>query len=261
MGLIPRIIPALLLKSQGLVKTIGFKNPVYLGDPINVVRIFNDKEIDEIVLLDITASVEGKQPNLELLGEVATECFAPMAYGGGIRDLATARQILTLGFEKVVLNTVAFENTAIVRELADTVGSQSVMVSIDVQKSLFGKHAVKSRSGTQPIEGDVVAWAEKFQAAGAGEILLNSIDRDGKMQGYDLALIKRVTQAVDIPVVACGGAGRVEHFKEAVMEGGASAAAAGSLFVFQGVHRAVLISFPDRKILESMFITRQTAGL
>jgi imidazole glycerol-phosphate synthase subunit HisF len=254
MALIPRIIPALLLKGQGLVKTVGFKNPVYLGDPINVVRIFNDKEIDEIVLLDITATAEGKVPNFPLLEEVATECFAPMAYGGGIRDLATARRILALGFEKVVLNSISFENPGFLRELADTVGSQSVVASIDVQKSLLGRYTIKSRSGTKSVEGDVCSWAEKLQKAGAGEILLNSIDRDGKMQGYDLALIRRVSQAVDIPVVACGGAGKAEHLKEAISDGGASAAAAGSLFVFQGVHRAVLISFPERKVLESMFI-------
>jgi cyclase len=253
MALVPRVIPALLLKNQGLVKTIGFKNPVYLGDPINVVRIFNDKEIDEIALLDISASHEGKEPNLELLSEIASECFAPMAYGGGVRDISVAKKILSLGFEKIVVNSVAFEKPDFIKEMAELFGSQSVVVSIDVRKLLLGGYRIMTHGGGREVKGELVEWAQRFQKLGAGEILINSIDRDGQMKGYDVALIRRITEAVDVPVVACGGAANLGDFRKAIVEGGASAVAAGSMFVFQGVHRAVLISFPERARLEEVF--------
>jgi cyclase len=244
----PRLIPALLLKGQGLVKTVKFKDPKYLGDPINIVRIFNDKEVDELIFLDILATPEQRRPAFELLGKITSECFMPMGYGGGIRRLDDVKVLLSLGIEKVILNAVAVENPAFVTEAADYAGSQAVVVSMDVKRGLLGKYEVFIHSGKTATGLDPVRHAQEMERRGAGELFINSIDRDGTMQGYDLDLIRRVTQAVGIPVVACGGAGSVEHLAEAI-RAGASAAAAGSLFVFQGPLRGVLISYPSREEL------------
>lgn len=248
-----RVIPCLLLKNQGLVKTVKFKAPIYLGDPINVVRIFNDKEVDELVLLDITATIEHGKPRVKLISQIASECFMPLAYGGGIRSLEDIRELFGIGIEKVIINSFAVENPSFIREAADQAGSASVVVSIDVKKNLRGKQEVFIHSGTKPTGLDPVKYAQEMEAMGAGELLLNSIDLDGTMDGYDLELIKCVSRAVHIPVVACGGAGSVANLAEAVKEGGASAAAAGSLFVFQGRHRAVLISYPGPQELKKAF--------
>lgn len=247
-----RVIPCLLLRNLGLVKTVKFKDPKYLGDPINVIKIFNEKEVDELVFLDISATVENKRPPLALLVNIASECFMPLGYGGGIRNLEDVKTILNIGVEKVIINSYAVENPDFVRAAADLAGSQSVVVSIDVKRSLLGKYEVYTRSGTRATGLDPIRFAVEMKQRGAGEILLNAIDRDGTMQGYDLELIKRVSMAVDIPVVACGGAGNVQHLGEAVKLGGASAAAAGSMFVFQGPHRAVLISYPTPKELRAV---------
>lgn len=249
----PRIIPALLLKNRGLVKTIKFRDPTYLGDPVNVVRIFNDKEVDELVLLDITATLEGRKPPFKLIAEIAGECFMPLGYGGGLRDVNDAKTILGLGVEKVIINSYLAENLDFLRAAADLAGSASVVASIDVKKNLWGKYEVVTHAGTRPIGKDPVRLAVECEKMGAGEILLNSVDRDGTMQGYDLDLIRRVAGAVSIPLVACGGAGQVADFVTAVREGGASAAAAGSLFVFHGRHRAVLVNFPSPAELEQAF--------
>jgi len=248
-----RVIPCLLLKNQGLVKTVKFKNPTYLGDPINVVKIFNDKEVDELVLLDITATIERRKPNFKLIAQIASECFMPLGYGGGIRFLDDIRQLLTIGLEKVIINSFAVENPSFIEAAADEVGSQSIVVSIDVNKSQQGKREVVLYNGTRGTGLDPVGFAREIAVIGAGEILLNSVERDGTMQGYDIDLITQVSQAVNIPVVACGGAGSIRDLVDAVKRGGASAAAAGSLFVFQGRHRAVLISYPSPKELQSAF--------
>ncbi len=248
-----RVIPCLLLRNMGLVKTQKFKDPVYVGDPINAVRIFNDKEVDELVFLDITATVEGKRPPFDLLAKVAGQCFMPLCYGGGVRSLEDMAQLYSIGIEKVALNTQAVKDASLVRAAADRFGSQSVMVSIDVKKTLFGKYEVVVESGRKRTGLDPVRLAAELQAHGAGELLLNSVDRDGMMEGYDLELIRRVTAAVGIPVVACGGAGKLADLSSAVTAGGASAAAAGSLFVFQMPHRAVLINYPSQRDLESLF--------
>ncbi len=249
----PRVIPALLLRNQGLVKTVKFKHPQYLGDPINIVKIFNDKEVDELMFLDITATLERRSPRFELLERVASEAFMPVGYGGGVRSLEDVKRILGVGIEKVALNSYALENPAFVRAAADFAGSQSIVVSLDVTRSLWGKYEVVSHSGSKPTGRDPVAAAVDMAARGAGELLLNSIERDGTMRGYDLALLKRVSSAVDIPVVACGGARSCEDLVRAVREGGASAAAAGSMFVFHGPHRAVLINYPSPKELDAAF--------
>ena len=248
-----RAIPCLLLKGLGLVKTVRFKDPTYLGDPINIVRIFNDKEVDELVFLDIAATLEDRPPPFRLLEDIASECFMPLGYGGGVRSIDDMRTLFGLGIEKVVINSHAAQAPEFIREASDQFGSQSVIVSIDVKKRWLGGHEVSVRNGTKATGRSPVEWAVEMQTQGAGELLLNSIDRDGMMAGYDLDLIRRVTDAVSVPVVACGGAGNVHHLGQAVREGGASAAGAGSLFVFQGPHRAVLISYPPRAELQQVF--------
>jgi len=249
----PRVIPCLLLRNLGLVKTVKFKNPTYLGDPINIVKIFNDKEVDELMFLDIMATVENKRPPFKLLEKVASEAFMPLGYGGGIRTLEDIKTILGLGIEKVIINSYAVENPAFIRQAADFAGSSSVVVSMDVKKNRWGKYEVFTHSGRKATGLDPVKFAVEMANIGAGELFLNSIDRDGTMQGYDLALTTRVASAVNIPVVACGGAHTVQDLEAAVKQGGASAAGAGSMFVFQGPHRAVLISYPTSQELKTAF--------
>ena len=244
----PRVIPCLLLKNEGLVKTVKFKDPKYLGDPINIVRIFNDKEVDELIFLDITATVENRPPNFDLLSKITSECFMPLGYGGGIRTLEDVKKLLAIGVEKIVLNTSAVENPTLIRVAADYAGSQAVVISMDVKKTLLGKYEVYTRGGKNGTGLDPVKFAVDMEKQGAGELFLNSIDRDGTMQGYDLELVRRVADSVTIPVVACGGAGNVQHLADAI-QAGASAAAAGSMFVFQGPLRGVLISYPAQEEL------------
>jgi len=217
------------------------------------VKIFNDKEVDELVLLDIAATPENTKPDFELVCEIVSEAFMPVAYGGGIRNLEDAKQMLALGVEKIVVNTYAFENPQFIREAADTFGSQSVVVCIDVRRSLLGRYEVFVNGGRRGTKLDPVRFAAQMEEMGAGEIVINSIDRDGTMLGYDIELVRSVTRAVKVPVIACGGAGKVEHFSEVVHDGGASAVAAGSMFVFQGKHRAVLINFPEPSVLKQVF--------
>ena len=247
-----RVIPCLLLKNQGLVKTVKFKDPKYVGDPINAVKIFNEKEVDELLFLDITATVENRKPNFPIISDIASECFMPFGYGGGVKDLNDMKELFNLGVEKVIINSYAVENPEFIKKAADLFGSQSVVVSIDVKNTLLGKYEVFTYSGKKNTKLEPVNFAREMQEMGAGEIFLNSIDRDGTMQGYDIELIKLVSQSVTVPVVACGGAGKIEDFAEAVKKGGASAVAAGSMFVFHGKHRAVLINYPSVQVLESI---------
>lgn len=241
----PRVIPCLLVRGNGLVKTKRFKDPVYIGDPVNAVRIFSEKEADEIVVFDIDASREGREPNYELIAEMAGEAFMPMAYGGGVRNVGQIRKLVRSGIEKVVINTAATESMDVIRDAADIFGSQAIVGAVDVRKSLFGNYRVVASSGTVEVKARLEDHIHGLVAAGVGEILLNSIDRDGTMEGYDLALIRAVTSKVDVPVVACGGAGDLRHFGEAIHLAGASAVAAGSMFVFHGKHKAVLINYPN----------------
>jgi len=250
----PRVIPCLLLQGDGLVKTINFRDPKYVGDPINAIRIFNDKQVDELVVLDITASREGRSPSLPLIREFASECFMPLAYGGGVRSIDDARAILSTGVEKVILNTFAIQNPDIVREMARSFGSQSVVVSIDVRRKFFGGYEVCGNGGTLNTGLDPVTFARQMETLGAGEFLLTAIDRDGTMQGYDVKLVKQVADAVNVPVVACGGAGNLAHVAEVLRDGHAAAAAAGSMFVFHGRHRAVLISYPASDEIEALAV-------
>jgi cyclase len=249
-----RVIPLLLLQDGGLVKSIRFKKQVYVGDPINAVRIFNEKEVDELVLLDISASAEKRPPDFARIKEIAGEAFMPMAYGGGISQLDEIKKLINLGVEKVVLNRAAYTKTELISEAAAWAGSQSIVVSIDVKKNWLGKQKVYIHQGKKETELEPLEFAKRAENAGAGEILLNSIDRDGSYEGYDLELIGKLSKALTIPLVAVGGAGRMEDFYPAI-ERGASAVAAGSLFVFQGPHKAVLINYPSQEELkEKLFL-------
>jgi cyclase len=250
--IVTRVIPCLLLRNQGLVKTVKFRDPKYLGDPINVVRIFNDKEVDELVILDITATPEGREPQFDFIAMLATECFMPLSYGGGVRTVEQVKRLCSLGIEKVAVNTHAVEQPAFITAAAELVGSSSVIASIDVKQDFWGRYRVYTHGGRVATGLDPVAHAMEMERRGAGEILLNSIDRDGTMNGYDLDLIRSVARAVGVPVVACGGAGSVEHLAQAVRDAGAAAAGAGSMFVFTGPHRAVLISYPQPERLRAL---------
>tara|TARA_Y100000996_G_C22540647_1_gene649922 strand:- start:99 stop:872 length:774 start_codon:yes stop_codon:yes gene_type:complete len=239
-----RIIPVLLIKNRSLVKTINFKNPTYVGDPINAVRIFNEKEVDELCVLDIDASKNNQPPNFEFIQELTSECFMPVSYGGGINSLDDANKLFYLGIEKVILNSSLNSSLSLISKISNKFGSQSVIVSIDCKKSLFGNYSAYTNSGNNKISDNIVSFSKKIQELGAGEILIQSINRDGKMSGYDLDLIKLISSSISIPSIACSGAFEMNSFLEAI-NAGASAVAAGSFFVFYGPHKAVLISYPN----------------
>ena len=248
----PRVMPCLLLKDLGLVKTVQFKNPRYIGDPMNAVRIFNAKEADELVFLDICATRERRNVDVTLVEKIAAETMMPFAVGGGIRSIEMVRELIASGAEKVVINSFASESPEFIRQIADTFGSQSVVVSIDALKKANGRYEVMTCAGTRSTGLDPIVLARKAQEYGAGEILITSIERDGLMQGYDLELVSLVSRAVSLPVIASGGAGKLADFREAVLSGGALAVAAGSMFVYHGKRRAVLISFPSKvELLET----------
>jgi imidazole glycerol-phosphate synthase subunit HisF len=250
-----RVVPVLLIHNGGLVKSVKFKNYKYLGDPINAVKIFNEKEIDEIVILDIDASREKRGPNMQQIREIAGEAFIPLAYGGGISTIEQVRELFYLGVEKVIFNFQAIHNPSLISEAARLVGSQSVVVSIDVKKNIFGKYRVYTLNGAENSGRDPINFAREIQDAGAGEIFLNSIDKDGTYSGYDLDLINQVSSVLDIPLVACGGASIIDDFYNAVVNG-SSAVAAGSMFVFKRPHNAVLISYPTQEELHDKLYTR-----
>ena len=246
-----RVIPVLLLKDKGLVKTVKFAAPRYIGDPINSVRIFNEKEVDELVFLDVAATPGRRGPDMEILEDIAGEAFMPMACGGGITRLDEIRRIMSMGFEKVILGTVTYDNPDLVREAVAVYGAQAVVACIDVKKRLFGAHDLYTHSGTRRRDTALRDHLRRLVGLGVGEILVNSIDRDGTESGYDLAVVKAVAKEVSMPVIACGGAGSLDDFALAVREGGAAAVAAGSLFVYKGRRRAVLINYPERAELEA----------
>lgn len=244
-----RVMPCLLLRNGALVKTIRFQNPGYVGDPTNAIKIYNEKEVDELVVLDIAATVEGRPPALKVIEMFASECFMPVAYGGGLNRVDDVAEVFRLGIEKVVINSQAIRQPAFIRELSDRFGAQAIVVSIDARRKPAGGYEVWTHGGRTPTGLEPRAFAEQVSSLGAGEILLTSIDQDGTMEGYDLELLRQVTAAVDVPVIACGGAGKVADFGRAVKEGGASAVAAGSMVVYFGRNRAVLINFPSKREL------------
>ena len=242
--LLPRVIPCLLVQDGGLVKTVKFNAGKYVGDPINTIKIFNEKRVDELLILDISASRDRREPNYALIEEVASECFMPVCYGGGVRSVAEAKRIVDLGVEKISVSGVCLSRPTIVRDLAAQLGSQSVLACVDVKKSWTGRYRVYDSARGELTDRDPVEHAELLVSMGAGEVLVNNVDRDGTQLGYDNELVRRFTSTLDIPVIACGGARAKEDLRSVVKDAGASAAAAGSMFVFQGPHRAVLISYP-----------------
>ena len=244
--LIPRIIPCLLLSDGGLVKTQKFTSKKYVGDPINAIRIFNEKECDELLVLDIDATTKNIKPNYEKIKKYAAECRMPLCYGGGIKTVEQAREIIELGVEKIALSSGVVGNLSLIESLASALGSQSVVVVLDVKRDFFGKYKVFTHNGKMATGLDLLPLVLKIQEYGAGEIIINSIDRDGMAQGYDFKLAKIVKKQIYIPLTFLGGAGSLNDIKKLTSENGIIGCAAGSLFVFKGVYRAVLISYPDQ---------------
>lgn len=248
-----RVIPVLLIKGEGLYKTIRFKDPRYIGDPINAIRIFNEKEVDELVLLDIEASIIKKPINFELIEKIASEAFMPVGYGGGIKSVEDAKKLFTLGIEKVIINSALLDNIELIGEIVKIYGSQSVVVSLDVKKNIWGKYDIYHKSGTVKSKFVLNDYIEKIISLGCGEIIIHSIDRDGLMKGYDMNLLSMITNSVSVPTVACGGAGSLEDLSKAVIDSNVSAVAAGSIFVYHGKHKAVLITYPAKQQLDVLF--------
>lgn len=248
-----RVIPCLLLKNESLVKTVKFKEYNYIGDPVNTVRIFNELEVDELMFLDIFASKENRTINFKILQDIANECFMPLSYGGNVKSLKDAKKIFEIGFEKVVINSNAFNNLKLIEEIAKYFGNQSVVGSIDVKKSFWGTEKVYSHHGKQKQNVEIVEWAKQLEKAGAGELLITSVEREGSWDGYDVDLIKSITQNVQVPVIANGGCGSLADISEVVKKANASACAVGSMVVYQKKGMGVLVNFPDRKKLEEIF--------
>jgi cyclase len=244
----PRIIPVLLIDDRDLIKTVNFKTPTYLGDPVNAVKIFNRKGIDELSILDISATKRGVEPDFEMLEDIASQAFMPLSYGGGIKSVEQIRKLLAIGYEKVVINTELYKNPGLVQEAVWLAGSQSVVASIDA-KMVKGEYKCVIGDGQQIVDISPSELAKKAENLGVGEIFINSIDRDGMMQGYDTKLVKEIVDVVSIPVTACGGAGGIKDLKTVLQEGNAHAAAGGSMFVYYGRLKAVLITAPSEKEL------------
>lgn len=249
----PRIIPVLLLKDKGLVKSRRFKNHRYIGDPINAVKIFNDLKADELAFLDILASKEGRCISLDFVKKVGEEANMPFAVGGGISTISQIREIISAGAEKVIINTQAALNHTFIREAADTFGSSTIVVCMDVKKKFLGKIQTWTVAGTKPTGIAPVDYAKQMENAGVGELIVQSIECDGLMQGYDIALTRSVSEAVTIPVVALGGAGNLHHMKQAYDKAYASALAAGSMFVYHGARNGILINYPEKLQIKSLF--------
>ncbi|PUA27591.1 MAG: imidazole glycerol phosphate synthase subunit HisF [Cellvibrio sp. 79] len=246
-----RVIPALLLQDRGLVKTRKFKDGKYVGDPLNAIRIFNDKEVDELMVLDIVASKRGQEPDYSIIEQFAGECFMPLCYGGGVRTLDQAARIFDLGVEKISIQSAAISNIKLISDIANRFGSQSVVVSIDVKYNWLKQPRLYQSSNRKLLKQDWLEFSQSAVNAGAGELVINAVDRDGEMCGYDIELITKITRSVSVPVIALGGAGNLGDLKKAV-HAGASAVAAGSMFVYQGPHRAVLITYPPYSELENL---------
>jgi cyclase len=250
---LPRIMPLLLYQNGGLVKTVNFKNPTYIGDPINAVRIYNEMEADELILFDIEASSKKKPVHLDLIKEIANEAFMPVCYGGGIKDLETISQIIQIGIEKICLSSAALQNEELVRAAAEKFGSQSVVVCLDIKKNKDGIYSIYTLNGTQKHPRSIEDTITSLSNAGAGEIVINNIDREGTCTGFDIELLRKVRGLTDVQVVATGGAGNLYHAKEAIVKGKADAVAAGSMFVYFGRLKGILINYPTRNKLKEVF--------
>jgi imidazole glycerol-phosphate synthase subunit HisF len=242
---LPRVIPVLLLQHKGFVKTIRFQKPVYIGDPVNSVKIFNDKEADELIIMDIAASAEKREPDYEYLQEIASECFMPLSYAGGVTTLHHIQKLIQCGIEKIVINSAFLQNPEFLKDAAGAFGSSSIVAAMDIKKNLLGKYKVYDHVKKRSTDLNPAEYAKSLQNLGAGELFLNNVDRDGTREGYDIKLIRHIASSVSMPVIACGGCSDLNDIKTVLSEAHASAAAAGSLFVFHGPHRAVLLSYPS----------------
>lgn len=247
-----RVIPVLLLGKSGLVKTIGFSYPRYIGDPVNAVKLFNDKEVDELMLLDIEATKKGNI-QFDLVGQIASEAFMPVTYGGGIRTVEDVGRLLRIGIEKVVLNTALSETPGLLRAIAEKYGSTTVIASVDFKRNFWGKWKAWFRNGSKQSHEALETMCKRYESEGAGELLLHCIENDGKMQGYPVALLKQMSQTVRIPIIACGGAGSLKHMQTLAQQTSIGAFAAGSMFIYYGPHRAVLINYPTPQMLHHTF--------
>lgn len=249
----PRIIPSLLIYNKGLVKTEKFKNHKYVGDPINTVKIFNEKEVDELVVFDISATVENREPDYKMIERIAMECRMPLCYGGGIKSSEHASNIFSLGVEKIALSSKPLIDLKILREIGDQVGFQSVIVVLDIKRNIFGKLELFIRNGTTKVKIDPVEFIIELKNIGVGEIIINSINKDGTMEGYDFMMLDKILTNIDIPVTILGGAGSLNDLVIAFKKYGIIGASAGSLFVFKGKYRAVLINYPSDAEKQSIF--------
>ena len=253
----PRIIPSLLIHENGLVKTVNFKNPKYVGDPINAVRIFNDKGVDELAFFDIDASVLNKEPNYNLIEKIASQSMMPLCYGGGVKTVEQAKRIFSLGIEKIALSSAILESPKMITEISEQVGSQSVIVVLDIRKKLFGGYEIFSHNGKKSTGINPIKFVEEVQTLGAGEVIINSIDNDGVMKGYDLDLIAKVREKITIPMTVLGGAGSLDDIEKVIDNHGVIGVAAGSLFVFKGPYKAVLINYPTQMEKNKIFKINQ----
>lgn len=248
----PRITPCLLVHDGGLVKTVQFRDPKYVGDPINAVKIFNEKEADELIVVDIDATAKGAAPDFTMIARLALECRMPLCYGGGIKTVEQAKRIIGLGVEKVSLSSAAIENPKLIAEIAKEIGNQSVVVVLDVKLAKGTDYEVWTHNGTRNTGQSALQVAQEAESLGAGEIVVNSIDNDGMMKGYDLSLAKSVRKATGLPMTVLGGAGSLADIGKLIAACGVIGAAAGSLFVFKGVYKAVLINYPNHSQKEDL---------
>lgn len=249
----PRIIPSLLLHDKGLVKTVNFKSPKYVGDPINAVRIFNEKQVDELAFFDIDATVLGKEPDYVLIEKLANQSRMPLCYGGGVQTVEQAQKIFSLGIEKIALSSAVIKNPHLVTQIADRVGSQSVIVVLDIKKKLLGGYEVYTHNGKRSTGINPVKFAKELEQLGAGEIILNSIDQDGVMKGFDMILIDKIAENISIPLTVLGGAGSLNDIEKVIDKHGVIGVAVGSLFVFKGPYKAVLINYPTQSEKSKVF--------
>jgi cyclase len=256
----PRIIPSLLLHDKGLVKTVNFKSPKYVGDPINAVRIFNEKEVDELAFFDIDATVLNKEPDYILIEKLANQSRMPLCYGGGVKTVEQAQRIFALGVEKIALSSAAIVNPKLVTQIADRVGSQSVIVVLDIKKKILGGYEIYTHNGKKSTGINPIKFAKELEHLGAGEIIINSIDQDGVMKGYDLNLIEKIAEMISLPLTVLGGAGSLSDIEKVIDKHGVIGVAAGSLFVFKGPFKAVLINYPTQIEKNNVFKIKKSGN-
>jgi imidazole glycerol-phosphate synthase subunit HisF len=247
-----RVIPVLLLMGNGIYKTVRFESPKYIGDPINAVKIFNEKEVDELILIDIIATSDSRKINYDLINNIASEAFMPICYGGGINRIDQINKLLKIGIEKVSINTQAINDISFIKDSAENFGSSTIVVSIDIRKNIFGKFMVYTNRGTKNTGLDPIEFANDLENMGAGELLITSINQEGTLKGYEINILKKITEQVGIPVIANGGGGGLKDMNKVISEANVSAVSAGSMFVYYGKHKAVLINYPDRFSIENL---------